>query len=249
MPAFTLQLKPADIARFTNSIAEKQMRKTAKAVSVLQLELVAEAFDRQGQPSKPWPKMWADKHTFEIPAKRKGIAEKAMISAAKAEAAFDRVNRELFPKESRIAAAQAKLDKARANLKNKLDAAQPATSYRRGGERLRDNGQLAKSFFKKSQTVEGKDLTCVVASSAFYAVYHQNGFKTTGPNFIPLTIKARRTHVKGNDPKLEGLEEGVDYIMAWKGVTVPESPMIDYADPIVKQKINATITEAFFNGA
>jgi hypothetical protein len=62
-----------------------------------------------------------------------------------------------------------------------------------------------------------------------HALFHNDGFTTKGPNFIPFTLRARRIHRKGQDPALEGLEEGEDYIMAWAGVTVPARPIFRFA--------------------
>jgi len=124
-----------------------------------------------------------------------------------------------------------------------LALATAAESYRKGGQPLRDNGHLMGSFFTKYAFVfeaQG-DALIVVASSAPYAAWQHSGFKTKGPNFIPLTLKARRCHQLHQNPFLEGLEEGVDYIMAWGGVDVPARPIIDYADPVNKKQIGDII--------
>ena len=119
--------------------------------------------------------------------------------------------------------------------------------YRQGGHPLRDTGQLAASGFIRESSIDGDTVTSTIASSAFYAIYHQTGFKTSGPNFIPLTRSAMRTHRDGARPSDEGLEQGVDYIMAWKGVEVPARPMIDYSDPVNVAEINDTIADAIRN--
>lgn len=56
------------------------------------------------------------------------------------------------------------------------------------------------------------------------AAYHLRGFKTKGPNFIPLTRAAMRRHQRGANPETEGLVQGWDYKIAMKGVTVPARP-------------------------
>lgn len=94
-------------------------------------------------------------------------------------------------------------------------------SYRRGGQPLRDTGRLSSSLTSTiSDTPRGVTLTLV--SPLPYAQAHQEGFETSGPNFIPLTQKAKRRHRKGADPAEEGLVRGVDYVMAWNGVSVPQ---------------------------
>lgn len=94
-------------------------------------------------------------------------------------------------------------------------------SYRAGGDPLQDTGPLMASLTAKTEPTE-RGVKLTLMSPLKHAQYQQRGFTTEGPNFIPLTRKAARTHRKGQDPKDEGLEEGVDYIMAWNGVTVPQ---------------------------
>jgi len=114
-------------------------------------------------------------------------------------------------------------------------------SFRAGGQALQDTGRLAASFFLFESRVSRKELISTIASSAPYASAQQEGFKTKGPNYIPLTLKGRRMHRTGANPRQEGLVPGKDYVMAWKGVTVPARPMIDYADPINLREINSLI--------
>lgn len=120
--------------------------------------------------------------------------------------------------------------------------------YRAGGQPLVDTGQLRASFFSKERTVSRKEAVSVIASSAFYAAWHQDGFHTQGPNYIPLTLRGRTLHHKGADPASEGLVRGKDYLMAWKGVNVPKRPMIDYRDPVNKREIEAAIQSAITKG-
>ena len=101
-------------------------------------------------------------------------------------------------------------------------------SYRSGGQPLLDTRQNIYNRLNASQEVEGRGVTVTVRSS-LVGVFHHFGFKTKGPNFIPLSLRARRLHLKGNDPANEGLVRGVDYIMAWRGVTVPPRPIFRVA--------------------
>ncbi len=121
-------------------------------------------------------------------------------------------------------------------------------SYRYGGAPLQDTGALAASFFIQSKKAGDKVSKSVIASSSFYAPYHQVGFSTKGPNFIPLTLKAKRLHVKGANPREEGLVQGVDYVIAKHGVTVPARPMIDYLDAQNQKEIFETINQALERG-
>ena len=110
-------------------------------------------------------------------------------------------------------------------------------SYRNDGQPLRNTSVLKSSFFSRIHRIRDDKIVTEIATPLPYAVYQQLGMKTKGPNFIPLNRKAVRTHVKGMNPKSEGLVLGKDYIMAWKGVTVPARPMIDYSNQENKRAI------------
>lgn len=97
-------------------------------------------------------------------------------------------------------------------------------SYRNGGQPLRDTGNLQRSLTATSAT-SGTGITVTLAG-ALYGIFQEMGFTTTGPNFIPLTKRGKRTHATGANPRAEGLLPGRDYIMARKGVTVPKRPFL-----------------------
>ena len=102
-------------------------------------------------------------------------------------------------------------------------------SFRDDGKPLFDTGNNVRGtlFGTRQRNTDG---VAFILMGSLIALYHQEGFKTEGPNFIPLTIKARRTHVTGNNPEDEGLERGVDYFMAWKGVDVPARRFFRFGD-------------------
>lgn len=108
---------------------------------------------------------------------------------------------------------------------------------------LTDTGALAASFSVATPVIVDGKLKVTQSSSMAYANMHQHGIKTDGPNYIPLTRRGRLLHRNGANPKDEGLEQGVDYIIAWNGVDVPARPMIDFSDPVNKQEITDTVTE------
>ncbi len=110
-------------------------------------------------------------------------------------------------------------------------------SYRNGGRPLRNTGALKASFFSHIERKGRLKIVSEVGTPEKYAIYQQLGAKTKGPNFIPLTRKAVRLHVNGTNPKSEGLVQGKDYIMAWKGVTIPARPIIDYNNSENKAQI------------
>lgn len=112
------------------------------------------------------------------------------------------------------------LRKARGKLREAKKAEREGVPdiFRRGGEPLRDTGELFASFDFSVQPMP-KGGTMRIGSPLERAAFHQTGFTTTGPNYIPLTQKAR----KGWNPKLI---RGHDYIIMAKGVTVPARPMV-----------------------
>ncbi len=130
-------------------------------------------------------------------------------------------------------------------------------SFRKGGEPLSDTGSLFNALTGKIELDGNKiKITLVVPASFKYALYHQSGFSTKGPNFIPLTVRAKENATRfkplvtafaaarrqvnamrgtpGFIPALKkerlaqdrmesaGFIEGETYIMAWKGVNVPQ---------------------------
>lgn len=98
------------------------------------------------------------------------------------------------------------------------------TSYRAGGQPLRNTGKLQRSL-SATGTSSGNNLRLTLRGMR-YGLYQDRGFKTKGPNYIPLTRKGARQHGTGNNPNAEGLKRGKDFLMAWKGVTVPSRPFI-----------------------
>ena len=98
-------------------------------------------------------------------------------------------------------------------------------SYRNGGQPLRDTGNLLRSIGAKAEQT-GPARLSVTMSGAIYGIYHEKGFSTDGPNFIPLTRKGKRTHATGANPNNENLSRGKDYVMAWGGVDVPARPFL-----------------------
>mgnify|MGYP005818425125 CR=1 FL=1 len=120
-------------------------------------------------------------------------------------------------------------------------------SYRRGGKPLIDNGLLRASFFMMAPQITKNGVSVSIRSSSYYAPYHQHGWRADPARmyFIPLTLKARRTHRTGADPADEGLISGEDYIIVRGGWEVPARPMIDYDDPANKKEVIDTVASVF----
>ena len=112
-------------------------------------------------------------------------------------------------------------------------------SYRHGGSPLQDTGMLMASLHSQT-TVAGNKISMRLmdGSPGGYGVYHQHGFTTTGPNFIPLSHKGRKKQGK--------LKYGKDYIVAKKGVTVPQRKIFNLP-PEDRKEIGAAIVNAITN--
>ncbi len=138
----------------------------------------------------------------------------------------------------RHSAAAKSLDRAQ----KKLDSLGGASgkSYRAGGKPLLDTRAHVYMTLNSGPPVMTANGAKFTLRGSLAAAFHHHGFKTNGPNFIPLTLHARRTHRPGADPRHEGLIEGQDYIMMWKGVKVPARPIFRFA-PEDKRDIAKTI--------
>jgi len=97
-------------------------------------------------------------------------------------------------------------------------------SYRAGGKPLRDTGYMMSKVNAKGQT--GGNGVSIIMYGPLHAIFHELGFETNGPNYIPLTLKGARSHATKRNPKKEGLVRGKDFVMAWQGVTVPKRPFM-----------------------
>jgi phage gpG-like protein len=101
-----------------------------------------------------------------------------------------------------------------------------SVSYRAGEQPLRDTGRLMASL-AGTAAVKDKGTVRVTLRGEAYGAYHEHGFRTSGPNFIPLTLKGRR--------KEAGLQYGKDFTVAKKGVTVPARPFLVPTDDELRE--------------
>lgn len=105
--------------------------------------------------------------------------------------------------------------------------------YRKGGTPLRDTGNLFNQLKGRIQGIA--DGVRMHLSAPLYAVFHQHGFRTTGPNFIPFTRGAARRDAKAINRR--------EFVVARRGVTVPARPI--FAMPLAARKeVARTIARA-----
>jgi phage gpG-like protein len=104
------------------------------------------------------------------------------------------------------------------------------SSYRTGGQPLRDTGDLYRSLGAGASATPSQIKLAMQGNK--YGLYHDRGFTTVGPiHYVPLTRKGARGHATGANPNAEGLVRGKDYMTIGskkkpKGVTVPARPFI-----------------------
>tara|TARA_R100001126_G_C4814672_1_gene143652 strand:- start:50 stop:607 length:558 start_codon:yes stop_codon:yes gene_type:complete len=117
--------------------------------------------------------------------------------------------------------------------------------YRAGGQPLQNTGRLMAALHSSTETRSG-GVSVSLLDGTGYGVYHQSGFKTDGPNYIPLSLKGARQHVNGRNPEEEGLVEGKDYIIAWNGVDVPQRKIYNMP-PENKKELGEAVVNAIKN--
>lgn len=100
----------------------------------------------------------------------------------------------------------------------------PPGSPRFGGQPLRDTGSLLNSITAKGEPSGNRGIRINVIGRP-YGQWHNEGFSTRGPNYIPLTMKGKRGYSPEN-LRSGDLVRGVDYIIMRHGVTVHARPFI-----------------------
>ncbi len=208
------------------------------------VEQAKRRIDRGGDSQVRYKPLWADTYrTRALSVEKEEKVSKAEKSLQRADKrllkAFEyrKEFRGLIEAEDRVKKAVKSFFRAEDRLKGLGGAS--GKSYRAGGKPLLDTRQHVYNTLNAEthKTSTGMEIRL---RGSLAAVFHHNGFKTNGPNFIPLTRRAVRDHRPGADPRHEGLVRGVDYIMMWKGVTVPARPIFRLA-PEDKRDIIKTV--------
>lgn len=95
--------------------------------------------------------------------------------------------------------------------------------YRNGGQPLRDSGLLADTVNARGDR-QSSGIRIVLRGQK-YGLFQDMGFRTPGPNYIPLTKRATR-YDKGKIARAAGMIPGQDFTGRKKGVTVPGRPFL-----------------------
>lgn len=95
--------------------------------------------------------------------------------------------------------------------------------YRNGGQPLRDTGRLANSVNARGDR-QSAGLR-IVLRGLKYGLFQDMGFRTAGPNYIPLTKRGARYDSR-KQASAAGMIPGQDFTGRKKGVTVPGRPFL-----------------------
>lgn len=199
------------------------MERAAKRVGAIVEGQVKARFDNSGDEEGAWPELWINtQRALDAIRAQQGVgAAKAKVAAqGRAEAAYERVLDKID--DGRLTGAKAIQAKRQARRKLRLSRTGFPELHRRDGEPLRDSGTLYNSIrHTVSKTKRGASTT--IGSPLIYGLYQQRGINTKGPNYIPLTLKAKKGWSKR-------LVRGWDYIIAPHGVKVPPRVWMRFTD-------------------
>lgn len=118
--------------------------------------------------------------------------------------------------------------------------------YRAGGTPLYDTGDLFRSLHGVTQS--SPNGARMILRGSMVALLQSKGFKTTGPNWIPFTRAAIKTHAaKGKKGKKRARgtypTSNPDGLVVGKGVTVPPRPLFAFP-PSAKQTVARAVAQA-----
>lgn len=211
-------IKRSDLKVKLRGLVVDEIREKLDPIGVTVLGQIERRFDQQGDEEIRWAELWVNKPeaVSKFTANKKATKKRA-DRVKRAQRALDRIDVAERSGEEKFHTTRRKARRKLREAKQAKDEGVPDL-FRRGGEALSDTGVLRNSFFHIVRETPGGG-TVQIGSPLPRALFHQTGFTTTGPNYVPLTSRAR----KGWNPKLI---PGHDFIMFGKGVTVPARPMV-----------------------
>jgi phage gpG-like protein len=227
----SLSIDPNSLRRAMREQMPAVMEAYGERVGVIVKSQIQERFAQGGDSDIQWAPLWADNDAAVAKTLKSGAAgrrkraeeirDKADRSRVRVKKQFDSGAITRSQKNRRYRQAKIKKDRA-------IEAAGDGLPdrYRKGGKALRDNGILSGSFTSDVRA-DGPSVTVTVGSPLPHARYHNDGFSTSGPNYIPLTDAAKG----GWNPNLIA---GWDYIVL-QGVTVPARPMMRLSNANIEE--------------
>lgn len=218
-----IRIDAADARRSLEANMPAILERAAKRVGVIVEGQTKARFDNSGDEEGAWPELWINtQRALDAIRAQQGVgAAKAKVAAeGRAQVAYERVLDKID--DGKLTGAKAIQAKRQARRKWRLARTGLPELYRRDGEPLRDSGALYNSIrHTVSRTKRGASTE--IGSPLENGLYQQRGIKTKGPNYIPLTLKAKKGWSKR-------LVRGWDYIIAPHGVKVPPRVWMRFTD-------------------
>lgn len=239
---FSLNINPDDLARIAEEALLVRVMEAANRAGQLIVNQIKMRFVESGDETGRWKALWADGDGPRRMAFEQRTWEGDQSTRREYDLATKHLERVRKKKQSGAGNWSRDLDRAVARLDEaRLAHYTGSTSYRAGGKPLDETGH-SKNSFGHSARPDGAGAVVDVTTTEPFLRYHDAGFRTKGPNFIPLTKRAKdaKADSPGSRPDALGLIPGVDYVMAWRGVSVPSRPMFHFT-PANSQQIADTL--------
>lgn len=229
--AFRININPDALARQAKEAAVAALRRKGDAIGGLVTSQCKRRFDTSGDADRRWPDLWVNKRGAVLQS-----AERAHPDLRESRLLL---KEDVHKAERSLERARAKVAKGSGNrgavrrAQNRLRYAKEAQStgnpaYRAGGKPLLDTGEARASMTYRVRDIP-RGVALDVGSPKPWLKGHQTGYATKGPNYIPLTRRAKAKPAGANPADLD-LVPGYDYIMAWNGVTVPARPIVRFTE-------------------
>lgn len=211
-----IRINRSDLKAKLRELVVDEIREKLDPIGITVVGQIERRFDERGDEEIRWAELWVNKPAAvsKFTANKKAT-KKRTDRVKRAQRAVDKIEQI-----SDISDRNVVLRKARRKLREAKQAKDEGVPnlFRKGGKALSDTGALKASFSHVTNNTP-KGGIVQIGSPLDRAGFHQSGFTTSGPNYVPLTSRAR----KGWNPKLI---RGHDFIMFAKGVTVPARPMV-----------------------
>ena len=233
-----MSINPEDLARVAREALRGRLEAVANAAGSIIIQQIKNRFIHSGDETGSWAPLWAGTDRQREKAFEQRSREGDEIARHEYELATKHLEK------ARIGVMSGKGKNPTRTLERALARHEEARlafftgkeSFRAGGKPLLDEGR-AKDSFGHQVKWEGDSPVVEITTTEAYLQYHDTGFRTKGPNFIPLTREAKNKKRENPtaSPDRLGLVPGIDYVMAWAGVTVPQRRLFHFTPANSKQ--------------
>lgn len=237
-----IRIDRAEFERVVKAALAVELPKAGDRMGAMIVSHARRRFDDAGDETERWPDLWASNSDAVAHVTKKSTAGESERQRQKtlAEKNVKRVEAQIAKGTISASKAAARRRRAKDRVKRARSIARAGTTdlFRAGGEPMRDTGAARASFTHRVRSESALKVIVEIGSPLDYTAYHQTGFgPTAGPNYIPLTQRAR----KGWS---ENLIPGYDYVVL-ASVTVPRRTMLRITDrnrDEIRQSFAGTLT-------